>query len=134
MSGTNILREGTTYVLVEVSDGYQIWDRDDYFADTPRGCPRDYYRLNAEGEHAAWRSFYALEPPARTGDGDGWDDDGDVDDEIGHAVFCAICGVELAGEGRFCSACGAPVEVTADDHADNASGPTVGRHTGVSIR
>ncbi len=109
MTGTNVLREGTAYVLVEVTDGYQIWDRQDYFSDIPRGCPRDYYRLNAEGEHAAWKSFYELEPLTHTGDDHQWDETGEIADEIGYAVFCAICGVELAGEGRFCSACGAPV-------------------------
>ncbi len=121
MSATNVLREGTTYVLVEVTDGYQIWDREDYFSDTPRGCPRDYFRLNAEGEHAAWKAFHELEPRARTGDSPDGDGADAIEDEIGYAVFCAICGVELAGEGRFCSSCGSPV-VSAAALPSTASG------------
>jgi hypothetical protein len=71
MAETSVLCDGTTYVLVEVRDGYQIWDRQDYFSPTPRGCPRHYHPLDELGEDAAWRSFYELEPVtgARSGTG-----------------------------------------------------------------
>lgn len=62
MTPTTVLREGTNYVLVEVTDGYQIWDRDDYFSATLRGCPCDLFAPGESGADAAWRVFYELEP------------------------------------------------------------------------
>jgi hypothetical protein len=69
MDEPSILCDGTSYVLVEVRDGYQIWDRQDYFSVTPRGCPRHYHSLGEGGEDAAWRSFYELEPATGAGEG-----------------------------------------------------------------
>jgi hypothetical protein len=63
-TGPTVLCDGTAYVLVEVSDGFQIWDRQDYFATTPRGCPRHYHPLTEDGEDAARRLFDELEPEA----------------------------------------------------------------------
>jgi hypothetical protein len=106
-----VLRQGTNYVLIEVRDGYQIWDRRDYFSPTPRGCPCDYFQLNEVGEFAAWSAFYQLEPVARTEDGSEWERHDAVKDEIAGATFCTQCGVELAGAGRYCSSCGAAVVI-----------------------
>jgi hypothetical protein len=61
-TGPTLLGVGTAYVLVEVSDGFQIWDRQDYFATTPRGCPRHYHPLTGDGADAARRLFDELEP------------------------------------------------------------------------
>ena len=44
-----------------------------------------------------------------------WDGDGQRD-AIALAVFCTSCGVELAGQGRYCSACGAEVIITVTGH------------------
>lgn len=107
-----VLRQGTNYVLIEVRDGYQIWDRRDYFSSTPQGCPCDYFQLTEVGEFAAWSAFYQLEPVARTEDGSVWERHKAVKDEIALSAYCTQCGVELTGEGRFCSSCGAAVVVT----------------------
>ena len=64
-TGPTVLGDGTAYVLVEVSDGFQIWDRQDYFATTPRGCPRHYHPLTEDGADAARALFDELEPEAR---------------------------------------------------------------------
>jgi hypothetical protein len=64
MTGPTVLCDGTAYVLVEVSDGYQIWDRQDYIATTPRGCPRHYHPLTEDGEDAARSLFDELESGA----------------------------------------------------------------------
>jgi hypothetical protein len=64
VAGPTVLGAGSTYVLVEVMDGYQIWDRQDFFAATPRGCPRHYQPLTPDGKGAAWTSFFELEPAA----------------------------------------------------------------------
>jgi hypothetical protein len=107
-----VLRQGTNYILIEVRDGYQIWDRRDYFSATPQGCPCDYFQLNEVSEFAAWSAFYQLEPVARTEDGSVWERHDSVKDDIALAVLCTQCGVELAGAGRVCSSCGAAVVVT----------------------
>jgi hypothetical protein len=110
-TGATVLRQGHRFVLIEVRDGYQIWDRQDYFSSTPQGCPCDYFQLTEVGEFAAWSAFYALEPAIRTADASQWDGDGPRD-AIALAVFCTSCGVELTGEGRFCSSCGVAVVIT----------------------
>ena len=114
-TGATVLRDGTRYVLIEVRDGYQIWDRQDYFSSTPQGCPCDYFQLTEVGEFAAWSAFYTLEPATRSADASRWDSDGPRD-AIALAVFCTSCGVELTGEGRFCSSCGAAVVITVIGH------------------
>jgi hypothetical protein len=109
MTETSILGDGATYVLVAVRDGYQIWDKRDYYSTTPRGCPCDYFGLNEDGEDAAWRSFNQREPVGQVEDESDWDTDVDLPDKIGQALFCTHCGVELSGQGRFCPSCGASV-------------------------
>jgi hypothetical protein len=116
MSETGILGDGATYVLVVVRDGYQIWDKRDYFSTTPRGCPCDFFALGEEGEDAAWRSFNHREPVGQAEDGSDWDTDEIIPDEISRAVFCAHCGVELPGEGRFCPSCGASAVSVVESH------------------
>jgi uncharacterized protein YbjQ (UPF0145 family) len=68
-SDGNILAEGEQYLLVETTDGYQIWPAADYPAQRRRRLPEDEFVRTRAGLSAAWAAYTCLEPEAAESSG-----------------------------------------------------------------